>query len=149
MGRKLTIYAGAPVERVLAAVAEYGEQNRSGRLNSVAERYMAMVDDELARLEFTRAEWLAILGANNDVSLGIDHQPTALLWANLADSPHVGEQFGVDETRLAQRLRALPRSTLLAIREACDRFWARADLPDGEALAAAGIRPADDRLMST
>lgn len=141
MARKLSIYAGEPLESVLAAVADYGEENRSGRLNTVAERYLAMIADELGRLDLTRAEWLAILAANNDVSLGVADYPASLVWVNLADSPHIGEQFEIDEKRLAARLQSLPRSTLIAIREACDRFWARSDSSDDEALAESGIRP--------
>jgi len=142
--RRLSIYSGPPIEAALAALGEGYDENRSGRLNTVCERYLAMVADELSRLELSKNEWCLILDANNDVEqyLGDTGGSTAMLWANIYDSPEtISEKWDVDRDRLAARLRAMPRSTLIAIREACDRFWSRANAPTDNALHAAGIRP--------
>lgn len=135
---RIAIYAGAPVTAALAAVDGAGSSNR---LNTVAERYMVMVADELERLELTHAEWCAVMEANNGVQVWTGDQAHAgMVWMNVADSEGLGEKWGIDQGGLVRRLRALPRSTLIAIVEACDRFWSRPELPNDAALAAAGIR---------
>ncbi len=140
MSRKISLYIGEPVEAVLAATGRDGEENRSGRLNMACERYMAMVADEIGRLDLTRAEWCAILEANSGVDLIGGAGQGTMIWANLADSPALAEKWTVDVAALVARLRALPRSTLLALREACDRFWARPEMDTDEALRLIGAR---------
>lgn len=143
MSTKFSIYAGAPVERALSCLGADYAQNRSGRLNSVCERYLAMVADELGRLTFSRAEWCAILDANNGVDLGADYMsmPPMLVWANVHDSRGLGEKWEVDQLALVARLQALPKASLVAIQEAADRFWSHSELETSAALAKAGIRP--------
>src|SRR5579883_2547022 len=86
MGERMSIYAGEPVQRALASLGRTYEENRSGRLNTVCERYLAMVDDELARLDLSESEWCAIMEANNDVEIGVEsHSSHVLLWANVHD----------------------------------------------------------------
>lgn len=139
---RITMYAGAPVTAALAAVDGNGASNR---LNTVAERYMLMVADELSRLDLTHQEWCAVMEANNGVQVWTGDQAHAgMVWANIADTPGLAEKWGIDQGGLVRRLRALPRSTLVAIVEACDRFWSRPDLPNDAALAAAGIRRTAD-----
>ncbi len=140
MSRKISLYIGEPVEAVLAATGRDGEENRSGRLNMACERYMAMVDDEIGRLDLTRAEWCAILEANNGVDLIGGAGQGTMIWANLADSPDLAEKWTVDLAALVVRLRTLPRSTLLALREACDRFWSRPEMDTDEVLRLIGAR---------
>lgn len=138
MTARIKVYVAPPMEAALAAVDHGGQE--SSRLNTVAERYMAMVADELARLELTHQEWCTVMDANNGVQAIGDDTHASMVWANIADTPGLGEKWGIAQSDLVRRLRALPRSTLIAIVEACDRFWSRSDLPTDAALAAAGIR---------
>src|SRR5205085_8400485 len=112
-----SIYLGRPALAALECLAgEYGD-NRSGRINSVCERYLAMVADELSRLPFSRAEWCAILDANNGVDVYEMNSPP-MMWANVHDT-----RDGRSTRRnLVRRLQQLPKSSLIAIQEACDRF---------------------------
>lgn len=123
MGERMSIYAGEPVQRALACLGPTYDENRSGRLNTVCERYLAMVDDELARLDLSESEWCAILEANNDVEIGVESHGHVLIWANVHDCRGLSERWGVDQQALAKKLHQLPRSTLIAIREVADRFW--------------------------
>jgi hypothetical protein len=144
--RRLSIYSGPPIEAALSAIGEDYTENKSGRLNTVCERYMAMVADEFGRLELSRAEWCAVLDANNGVSVSYG-EPAGItatgIWANVHDSPGLGEKWKIDQTSLVQKLQRMDRSTLLAVQEACDRFWSRSEMPTEKALKAAGIVPKD------
>jgi hypothetical protein len=145
MEKRITIYTAPPLEAALNALGAGYRESRSGRIATIAERYMAMVADELDRLDLTRAEWLAILDANNGVAIYVgDSLPASMIWANVADTRGLGAKWGVDQDALVKRLRALPRSTLIAIVEACDRFWSRSTEPTEQALAAAGIKPKEE-----
>lgn len=142
MAARIQIYAGAPVAAVLAAVGDAG--TTTSRLNTVCERYLAMVRDQLARIELTREQWHAILDANNGVAMYLGVQnigwPPRLIWANVDYSPGLGERWGIDQAALVRRLQALPPSALIAIQEVCDRVWARPQRPVDEVLADAGVR---------
>ncbi len=135
MSARISVYVGPPLQAALDAVA--GDDAPSSRINTVCERYLALVADELRRVSLTRAEWAAIMDANNGVTLY--PVPAAMMWANVHDSPRLGEKWGIDQAALVRRLQALPPGALIAIQEACDRFWSRADLPTDAALHAAGI----------
>lgn len=151
MARKISIYAGAPIEAALADLAGgYGE-NRSGRLNTMAQRYRDMVADELARLDLTRAEWCALLDANNAMGLHDDAAgptPPVIIWANIADSRSLDKKWDIDQDALVRKVRVLPRSTLVAIVEACARYWSRDRMDPDAALAESGINPKVARLVA-
>lgn len=138
--RRLSIYSGAPLEAALACLGEIYAENKSGRINTVCERYLAMVSDELGRLVLTKNEWCAVMDANNGVEqfTGMGSMPV-MLWANVHDSPELGEKWDVDQAALVSKLQHLPKSTLIAVQEVCDRFWSRTEKPTDEALAAAGV----------
>lgn len=141
MSKRLSIYVGPPVDDALNVLGEAYRDNVSGRLNTVCERYLAMVSDELARLDLTEAEWCAIMEANNDVDMGVTDRSTGavLLWATVHDCRGLGERWGVDQLALVKKLQQLPRSTLLAIREVADRFWSNWPDPSYD-LRRAGVR---------
>ncbi len=145
MSERISVYAGPPIEAALACIADT-EQNRSGRLNTICERYLAMVADELGRLDLSRGEWCAIMDANNGVAVYYG-EPAGItatgLWANVHDSPELGEKWKIDQAALVKKLQLLPRSSLLAIKEACDRFWSLTEKPTDKALIASGIKPND------
>src|ERR1700719_1743670 len=133
------IYSAPSLAAALACLGSLYEKNSSGRVNAVCERYLAMVEDELARVGLSRAEWYAIIDANEDDGAYLPMKPNTI-WSNVRDAPGLGAKWRVDQEALSYHLQGLPRSTLIAILEACDRFLARSTKPTDEALAAAGIR---------
>jgi hypothetical protein len=142
MAERFSIYAGPPMIDAIKDLGSHYEENRSGRLNTVCERYRAMVADELARLDLSKNEWCAIMDANNGVEqyIGAAQFPSGL-WANVHDSgSQLGEKWGIDQPRLVAKLQQMPKSTLIAIQEVCDRFWSHTDRHTDEALATAGVR---------
>jgi hypothetical protein len=139
---KFSISAGPPMHAALGAVGDERAGGHSGRLNTICERYLAMVADELARLDpFTAAEWRAICDANNGVMPYADAVGTrpSRIWANVHDTPGLGDKWDIDQVALAQKLRRLPRTTLIAIEEALDRFWSHTEMDTDEAFRVAGI----------
>jgi hypothetical protein len=139
MADRVQIYAGPPVEAALAAVGE--ADTASGRLNTVAERYLAMVRDELSRIGLSREEWHALLDANNGVEIyiGSGRWPESLVWANVHDTTGLEEKWGIDQKALVAKLQALPKSSLIAIQEVIDRVWAHYRRPTDEVLAECGV----------
>lgn len=137
---KASIYLGEPLQKALAVLGDETPQtaNRSGRLNNIAERYLAIMIDAMP--EFTKAEWSAIMDVNNGLQITGDWLSAVHAWANVADSPEVDEKWGVDHEDLARRMRTLPLASRVAIAEAIERFWGHYQLPTDEALAKAGAR---------
>lgn len=146
MAKKTTIYLSDPL---LQAVGPCGEESGgpslSGRLATIAERYLEIV--RRARPELTRAEWCVILDANNGHFEGLGSAGLgSLMWANVADAANdgIGQQWGLsaDQVRdLAWRLQSLPHASLVSICEAAEQFWLRASLPTDQAMTEAGIQP--------
>lgn len=133
---KLSIYAGPPIQALLAGF----EDNRSGRLNTVAERYTAIMAAHTPAL--TELEWCAVCDALNghymdagDGLLGVRYA-----WASVADCEGLGEKWGIDQAALVERLRALDVAGSVALAEVVQRFWRHSDLPRREAFALAGAR---------
>lgn len=140
---RVAIYLGPPTR---AALADVPGQSRSGRINWIAAGYRAIVAHELRAIRWTRAEWCAVMDVLNGAQIEVLDEITWLsAWANLADAPEMGEKWGVDVEGLAKRWRGLSQAGRLAVYEAAARFWARAELPTDEALAAAGVRPRSDQ----
>jgi hypothetical protein len=142
MSGKFSIHAGPPMRAALDAVGGERAGSRSGRLNTICERYLAMVADELAWLDpFTAAEWRAICDANNSVMPYADAVGTRSnrIGANVHDKPGLSDKWDIDQVALAQKLQRLPRTTLIAIEEALDRFWSHTDMDTDEAFRVAGI----------
>src|SRR5262245_23531889 len=141
MATQVKFYIGPPMDEALACLGGEYAENRSGRLNTVCERYLLMVRDELSRLDFSRNEWCAILDANNgvEVSMGAGEINATMLWANVADSPELGGKWQVDQDALVRRLRGLSKSAATAILEVCDRFWSHSELGTDEALDQTGV----------
>lgn len=126
---KMSLYAGPPVKAVLEAVTEPRsdcEVNRSGRINAVADRYLAMVRDQITRMAYSKGEWCAIMDANNGGGLMDDRlvSPT-MIWANVADTAGLDAKWGIDQEALVAKLRSANPSHLIALLEVIDRFWSR------------------------
>ena len=142
--RRISVYVGDPIEQALACLAGDDGENRSARLNSVCARYLAMVTDELRRLDLTRNEWCAIMDANNGMILsGLAGTPqelmVSMLWANVHDTPELGQKWRIDQAELVRRLHSMPKSTLIVIAEVVERFWSRASMDTDAALRDSGV----------
>lgn len=137
MTARASIYLAPPLLRVLDGTTE-----RSGRLNDVAARYLAIIDDAITRLPFSRDEWCAICDANNGCTgAGVgDDFGWQEMWANVADADGLGDKWGIDQDALVAHMRRTSLVEKAAMAEVVDRFWAHSDLPTDEALRAAGVR---------
>lgn len=137
--KRISIYVGRPLRDVMGEA-----ENRSGRLNAVADRYLSIIADELYRIKFSKGEWCAIMDANNGVGMADltgDTMSWQMMWANVADSPELDAKWEIDHAGLAGRMQAMTTAGRAAVYEACKTFWENTDLPTDEALAKAGIIP--------
>src|SRR6185312_16122565 len=117
--RQLKLYAGPPL---IAALRAAGDEYPTGRVNAIAERYLAMV--EAARPTLSRAEWLAVFDALDGIDMDdfhADAERHAPAWgsiaADIADARGLGERWGIDQAALAAKIHALPESARIAIVE--------------------------------
>lgn len=136
---KISVYAGAPIQRVLEG---HGE-NRSGRLNTIAERYSYVVEHDTPTL--SEAQWGAICDALNGYWLngGDSGAGVRLAWAEIEDADRLGglgAKWGVDAEELAAWLREATAGQQVAVAEVVQRFWQHPDLPAREALELAGAK---------
>lgn len=134
MGERASIYVGEPLARLLD-----GHDNRSGRINNVAERYAAVVAQD--RPQLTRAEWCAVCDALNGTWLA-DEPTIRFIWAEIADADRLnglGAKWEIDAQDLARRIRDMPAGARVSLVETVEAFWRHADLPTDEALAQAGV----------
>lgn len=115
----------------LAPDPDTGRREVSGPINGAVRRYAAVVERGAAELApvLSRADWNALADANNGCADLWDHgaistPPLLMFWANLADSPGIGEKWGIDAADLIRRLQALAphhgEAILAAIRWAWD-----------------------------
>jgi len=108
MAERFTLYAAEPIAMVLAGY----ERNRSGRLNQVAADYQTLVADNMP--EFSVADWKVLTEALEHTDLSAP-QGMRLVWAVLADDARAAH--------LAERVRTLSVSQLIALRELMWRWW--------------------------
>lgn len=136
--RRPSIYVGRPLDDALAATGADGPGgNLSGRINTVAERFMALARPAMGGLGLPAGDWQALraIHARDDRPLDLASQealaraiaaPGALDWLAQAEA-----------IRLAARVRALSQAEFAALAEALDRL--DPDLPIAQALTAIGI----------
>lgn len=119
-------------ENIIQSMGQPGV-SLSLRVATMIDRFCAMC--QAAMPEFTEAEWRAILDANNPTSDAdhVDAPDPERIWRNLEQTP--------DAAALVDRLRGLSRVELIAVQEACSRYWAHEDLPEQERFRAAWIVP--------
>lgn len=133
---KLSIYAGAPIQRALE-----GYENRSGRLNTVAERYIDIIARDCPAL--TEAEWCAVCDALNGYWMEGGDMGIRMAWAEVADADRLtglGKKWGIDAQALAEHMQCMSAGGQAALAEVVERFWQRPELPTREALERAGAR---------
>lgn len=131
--RKITAYLSPASDDVI------GNCNHlSSRLNAIIARYGCIVRDSMPAM--SRNQWCAIMDANNGTDLLADRITPMIVWANVHDTPGLGEKWGIDQAALVSDLQQLSTTELLAVQEACVRFWQAAELPTDEALALSWAR---------
>jgi len=120
MADRIHVYVGEPLARLLD-----GAENRSGRLNTLAERYLEIVRRDVP--ELAEAEWCALCDALDGYWMeGAPEPGLRFAWASIADADRLdglGDKWGVDAQALAARVRDLPTGALVALAEVVERFW--------------------------
>jgi hypothetical protein len=127
---KLSICVTPPIQHAIDLITSPDKQddvNCSGRITGICDRYLRMVADQLNNLNLTDREWCAICDANNGGNIHDDIMPglPTMIWANIADTPGLGEKWGVDQHELICKIRDAGTSGQCAIMEVVDRFWWR------------------------
>ncbi len=146
MKNKFALYAGSAIQAALKATCDDDGGNRSGRPNAIAQRYLEIVRQSLARLPLTELEMAAIVEANWDAAAD-DFGPEHLTW-NIYDARDKLGKRGVDGHKLALRVSGLDYSDRAALCELIERVRARPELGVDAALNAAGIgREGETRAM--
>lgn len=115
---RATIYIGEPLNRALE-----GYENRSERLNTIADRYLACVKAHTP--ELSQSEWLAVCDALNGVWLR-EAGYLRSVWAEIADADRLdglGDKWDIDAQALAERIRDMPIVQVVALIEVVERFW--------------------------
>jgi len=141
--RKAGVYVGPPLKAALDAAPDH---SLSGRVNTIAERYMEMVRRSTPAL--SAEEWSALVDLLN--STVRDPRMAQMLHIEVSEGMRDGlaDKWGIDGARLAGRVEALPFADRMAILEIVDRYWARQEGWAHEAsLEAAGaviVRPSPD-----
>lgn len=134
---RISIYAGRPLQVVLE-----GHDNRSARINAVAERYLYILDSD--GLAFTQPEWMALCHALRGYCDDSNRsQNLRLAWAEIEQADTQGDlnpQWDIDSAALAKRLRQATAGQLVATIETVQRFWQHAHLPPEHAIMLAGAR---------
>lgn len=130
---RLAIHAGPPLDQVL----EGFDGNRSGRLNSVAERYIDVMADEVRRAGLSVAEWSAVFDTLNGAQIEAAGPDWQLAWASVMDNPELDEKWGVDHQALGLKLKALSVAGRAAVWDLAARFWAHAGDESGNEQVAA------------
>lgn len=142
---KISVHVGPPLAEAFAATRDDApDGNRSGRINALAERYMATATAGIRAARFTSAEWQAMfavieqMGRRNATVPEID-----ALAARVADAAEVVSKWDVDVAALVSRLAAMTTRERIEIMEAAERFLSRKVDDVAVAMAAAGVVPVD------
>lgn len=152
MGKKISVYLsnGALAELDRTSTVHHDgsvERNTSGRLSSIVERYGEIVRRHAPALSL--GEWCAICDANNGCFMDDIPESVTMLWANVADSPGIGEKWAVDADDLVRRMRGLTYAESIAVAEVVQRFWADTRSRDNhEWLTACGANIVDSPTVA-
>lgn len=119
MSKRLTLYIADESQAVIGP--ENPATSRAGRINSIIQRYGAIIRDAMP--EFSQGEWCAIVDANNGSILDDMPQTVAYTWANVHDSPELGDKWGIDQAALVDKLRSLTYAQKCAVAEVIAGFW--------------------------
>jgi hypothetical protein len=142
--KRATIYLR---ERTLAALGQSPEGELSQRIAAMLVRFESICRSLMP--EFSRAEWGAIMDANNGGTdlwvADVDgYAGGTLIWANVHDSVGLGEKWDINQAKLVKRLQRLSPAELVAVDEAISRFWNHCNLKTNAALEAAWCKISDE-----
>jgi len=103
------------------------------RIAAMLARYELLCRDNMPTL--TAAEWCAVFDANNGTDVFAE-QPVmpSIVWANVADSVGLDEKWEIDSASLLRSLENFTSSQLIAVQEACVRFWMQSETDTQTAL---------------
>lgn len=142
---QIKVRPGKPLDALLQATGGYNSPTM--RLNAVAERYLAMI--ETARPSLTDHEWFAICDANNgygtmeEIEATSGYASWSGIWQNVADTPELGEKWGIDQEALIRELRGMSEHETIAVAETIQRFWAHSRMEGHAALKLARTNPTE------
>lgn len=130
MAKKISVYFPEPVLGVLD-VAQGGLESFSGRVG-----FLTCAAAEIAAANvptLPKADWLALLDANNSTQinydLGAQHAVSGML-LNVADADVA--HLGADGQAVAERVAALPWVQQFAVFEIVRKFWRGGQVREGE-----------------
>ena len=113
---KMSLYVREETKQILGDVPRRGI---SLRLADVVFRYSQMVTELMPG--FTEPEWRVIMESNKKNRY---KDPAETIWINVAQTGReIAPLYNVDAESLIVRLRGLDRVELMAMQEACVRFW--------------------------
>lgn len=121
MSRRTSIYLSDQAETALGPIA--GE-SLSGRINSMLIRYDGIRREACPALSV--AEWCAVCDVLNGAYVAAEHtdsDPARYIWAEMADSPEMGDKWDIDHPVLVERLRGMSFAERCAVMEVATRFW--------------------------
>ena len=131
--QRYNIYAGEPFELAVNG----HDENRSGRVNIICDRYLQIVADESP--DWSIEKWSAVCDGLNGYWMA-DQISVRSAWAEIADFEGLGKKWGIDQEALAAEIRAMSTAQKVALIEIVERFWKNSELPTDEALKQAGAK---------
>lgn len=98
-----------------------GEANYSGTINSLIDRYQALIRNTVQELDLSTKEWTTIFSIYNGTVTGHDAAGTVkMLLAEVMDS-----EEAANTPHLPEKIRSMNFCQRLAVIDMADRFWSR------------------------
>lgn len=116
---------GGYLEEQLQARDYAHESHRNEVARRDLTRYYEALERALATVELSEAEASALCDANNGTIW--DSWSVSLLWANVADTPGLGEKWGCDTNALIAKIRDWNHFQAQAVVDAIERFWVQCE----------------------
>lgn len=132
MAKRTSIYLPDAVSAYLADA-----ESVSSRIAAIILRYQRLCRESLPAL--SREEWCAVCDANNgcgfeDSAGEFAESIGVMLWANVHDSPGLGDKWEIDQGKLVERMQQWTYAEQVAAYEACRTFWQHSDISTDEAM---------------
>jgi hypothetical protein len=144
MSKKLTIYIGEPLERLLAERQSETLQPTT-LINVVADRYREIIRRNLPDL--TLEEWSLVIDAMNGVITWDSAAMLGYAWAGIEDAialDGLAAKWDVDGPVLIQKLHDLLYVESVALVDVVERFWSHfsgKSIDMAEVLQQLGVKP--------
>jgi hypothetical protein len=127
-GTKLVTFRGGSLLLEFAKRADMQGDPGEGRLaKRDLKRYYHALDQALAYVRGTLSEGeaSAICDANNGTFW--ESWSFTMLWANVHDTPGLGEKWGIDQAALIAKMQKWSLIQAMAVVDAVERFWIGCD----------------------